>query len=112
MAGLYSICECGSYDCPGCDDSLPPEEEAAWITLDEMGPEPARAFPSADEVEEVEALHADTVENILAGTMDPRDLTPPPPAYLDPWSVRNMQAMVRDAGANGDRPWPYARDAA
>jgi hypothetical protein len=43
---------------------------------------------------------------------DSRDFTPEPPAYLDPLSVIRMRAMVKDAQANGYRPWPYTRDAA
>lgn len=105
-------CDCGAIDCPGCDDGLSESERAKWETLDEVGPEPLKAFPSADEIEEAEALHADTVEGIISGTMDPRDFTPPPPAYLDPVQVRSMQAMVKDAAENGDREWPYGRNVA
>ena len=40
-------------------------------------------------------------------SMDSRDKRPDPPAVLDVNRVRRMQAMVKDAAANGDRPWPY-----
>lgn len=40
---------------------------------------------------------------------DPRDNRPEPPAVLDALLIWDMQAMVKDAGKNGDRPWPYGR---
>ena len=43
----------------------------------------------------------------MTRTMDTRDMRPDPPALLDVESVRRMQGMVKDAKANGDRPWPY-----
>lgn len=98
--------DCQTWHTGGCDC-----EDPAEAVLAEVGPEPVRAFPSADDVEDLEALHQDTVERILAGTMDSRDLTPPPPAYLDPVQVLRMRAMVKDAAANGDREWPYGRTA-
>lgn len=45
-------------------------------------------------------------------TADQRDLTPEPPGYLDPGSVLHMRKMLKDATANGDRPWPYIKGVA
>lgn len=66
---------------------------------------------------EEKAAHAyvralDWVYGPFAKTGDQRDLTPEPPAYLDLLSVFNMREMVKDAQANGDRPWPYRRNVA
>jgi len=72
----------------------------------------SRGDDMLEEPEEADA-DLDSLEQTPEGMgYDPRDLTPAPPAYLDPRAVHRMQQMVKDAGANGDRPWPYVRDAA
>jgi len=40
-------------------------------------------------------------------SLDGRDHTKAPPAILDVESVLRMRAMIKDAKANGDKPWPY-----
>jgi hypothetical protein len=93
-------------------------DEARRVRLEreQTEAEASRANQERMRLEE-KAAHAyvralDWVYGPFAMSGDQRDLTPEPPAYLDLNSVRKMREMVKDAAAHGDRPWPYARDAA
>lgn len=48
----------------------------------------------------------------MDGSADTRDMTPDPPAILDPWSILRNRQRVRKFLATGEFTWPLSGEAA
>jgi hypothetical protein len=85
VANYYSVCSCGSVDCPGeCGPEEPVDAELESLaeTPEGMGWEP------------------------LEDSGDSRDATPEPPAYLDPHFILRNRRRVQIYLATGQITWP------